>query len=447
MIQTCKNAGVDIYVDAVFNHMAAGSGVGFAGTHFSERQFFPLWDKSEFHHDPLNMSENCVINWTEWKHNKITGGDPPKHILWNCDLSGLPDLNVSRTEVKQKIVEQLVRFIDLGAGGFRIDAAKHMSPKDLEDILAAVKAARSDSFPRDVALELFSSEEKPVKPSMYLGVGQIEYFNYPNILSDAIMSGNMDMLRDVENFLEYPSNKSVVFMDNHDTQRDGIAPLTYRNLAQYVLANVFMLAHPFGYPKVMSSFYFDPITGQNDGPPKIPVHTGTAVNCGDGKPWVCEHRNPAIANMVQWRRVAGQASPSHWHSSPGRIAFARGQAFVAFNGAPSSFPWSAWSEKFQTGLPAGLYCDIIQSDDPDSCPYVSVDKNGAARLWVPSMSSAAFRIGALASKANAAHAQLVNQLYMLAAGCAMFLIAVVIYFSWRRSRRSNDMAEPFLAHA
>ena len=49
--------------------------------------------------------------------------------------------------------------------------------------------------------------------------------------------------------------QAVVFMDNHDTQR-GDAPLTYKNGQRYYLANVFMLAHPYGHPKVMSSYEF-----------------------------------------------------------------------------------------------------------------------------------------------------------------------------------------------
>eukprot|EP00976_Prorocentrum_cordatum_P061638 1176383-Prorocentrum_minimum.AAC.1 len=39
-------------------------------------------------------------------------------------------------------------------------------------------------------------------------------------------------------------------IDNHDTQR-GAAPLTFqRDGVAYVLATVFMLASPYGYPKV-----------------------------------------------------------------------------------------------------------------------------------------------------------------------------------------------------
>lgn len=52
----------------------------------------------------------------------------------------------------------------------------------------------------------------------------------------------------------------MVFIDNHDNQRGhgagGSNVLTYKNGDLYNLANVFMLAWPYGYPKVMSSYAF-----------------------------------------------------------------------------------------------------------------------------------------------------------------------------------------------
>jgi len=57
------------------------------------------------------------------------------------------------------------------------------------------------------------------------------------------------------------------------------------------MAVAFMLAYPYGYPLLMSSFFFN---NPNQGPPL----SGT---CGDG--WVCEHRWRQIFNMVEFRKV------------------------------------------------------------------------------------------------------------------------------------------------
>jgi alpha-amylase len=56
------------------------------------------------------------------------------------------------------------------------------------------------------------------------------------------------------------SDSSLVFVDNHDNQRGhgagGANILTYKNSKQYKMATAFMLAHPYGITRVMSSFDF-----------------------------------------------------------------------------------------------------------------------------------------------------------------------------------------------
>lgn len=55
-----------------------------------------------------------------------------------------------------------------------------------------------------------------------------------------------------------PSEDAVVFVDNHDNQRSGGAEiLTYKQRDRYKMAVAFMLAHPYGIVRVMSSFAFD----------------------------------------------------------------------------------------------------------------------------------------------------------------------------------------------
>lgn len=92
----------------------------------------------------------------------------------------------------------------------------------------------------------------------YTSLGHVTEFKYCNSISN-VFKGN-DKLTYLVNwgtgwsFME--SRYAVVFVDNHDTQRDSGA-LTYKNAKQYKMANAFMLAHPYGTPKVMSSFFFD----------------------------------------------------------------------------------------------------------------------------------------------------------------------------------------------
>jgi alpha-amylase len=50
-------------------------------------------------------------------------------------LVGLPDLVLSKDYVMDKIVEYMNRLINIGVAGFRVDAAKHMWPNDLNKLI------------------------------------------------------------------------------------------------------------------------------------------------------------------------------------------------------------------------------------------------------------------------------------------------------------------------
>jgi alpha-amylase len=64
-----------------------------------------------------------------------------------------------------------------------------------------------------------------------------------------------------------PSHQSVVFIDNHDKQRGhggGGNYVTYQDGDLHTLAMVFMLAYPYGQPRIMSSYVFET---SEQGPP------------------------------------------------------------------------------------------------------------------------------------------------------------------------------------
>lgn len=178
-----------------------------------------------------------------------------------------------------------------------------------------------------------------------------------------------------------PQGNAIAFIDNHDTQRSG-APLTYKNGELYRIATIFMLAHPYGYPKVMSSYYFN---DNDQGPPSVPVHQGSTVNCEDGRNWVCEHRWKGVGPMANFRRQTDSTgqSVSNWQSpSDDRIAFSRGnKGFVAINRNGGS-----WDTTLQTGLPAGNYVDLINQQQ------VSVDGSGNAHVSVGGMDALALGV-------------------------------------------------------
>src|SRR5207245_7017536 len=120
MVQRCKSVGVDIYVDAVINHMTnyPSAGVGSNGTAYSKYDYPGLYGPSDFH-------SPCTVNNYQSAAN-----------VQDCELFSLPDLNTGLESVRQKIAGYLIMLARLGVGGFRIDAAKHIQQVELDDILA-----------------------------------------------------------------------------------------------------------------------------------------------------------------------------------------------------------------------------------------------------------------------------------------------------------------------
>jgi len=380
MVRRCKAAGVGVYADAVFNHMAGPwGGVGIAGSEYGNRSY-PIYSPWDFHHVKGTDAYNCgVVNYDD------------KYNVQFCDLAGMPDLCTGCPYVQKTVAAYINRMAEIGIAGIRVDAAKHQDPKELGRLLAMVDK------------NLFRFQEVlyggTVNSSSYVANGRVCEFRYaeslaPKFAAPGQFAKDLAMIGTKWGF--HQGRDSVVFVDNHDTQRDGSARLTYKSGRAYVLANVFMLAHPYGYPKVMSSYAFSNVTS---GPPAEPVHgPGGLVRCGPGQPWICEHRHPGLAAMIAWRRVAGVAPISLFHTSErGNIlALCRGRsACVAINRSGRAFELHV-----ETSLPSGWYCDVFNSGD-GACNVIPVTAGRKVVLTVPAMGAVAMHIGATAKAAPA----------------------------------------------
>ena len=429
MISRCNQVGVKVYADVVINHMAGidqSNGVGSGGCSFDPRtRQYPCvpYGPDDFHEPPCN----------------IAYGDAGS--VRNCWISGsLEDLKTEKDYVRQKIADYMNDLIGIGVAGFRIDAGKHIPPGDLSAILAKVNDLGSAIDPRTgqpfhqpgrpyVFVEVIGAPDEPVKPSEYTGVGNVTEFLYGRQVAGKFRDPNQK-LAELRTFPGYsgstdwgllPSYNGVAFLDNHDNQRghgngawqsDGrIANiLTFHydgNL--YNLASVFMLAWPYGYPALMSSYDWPrniQWTGQkfedvNDwsGPPSDANGHTRDVDC-DRPEWICEHRWGNIANMVAFRNYTGKRQAdwtvTHWWDNGGSaIAFGRnGSGFVVINkeNAPVS-------QTLATGMPQGEYCDVLKgnfSEETGICtgPTVLVDAFGKANFSVQALNASAIHIGA-----------------------------------------------------
>ena len=373
MVQTCHNAGVKIYVDAVINHMAGGgsTGNGSAGSTYSHYAYPAVpYGTDDFHHCGRNGTDDISNYNDRWE-------------VQNCELVDLSDLKTEATYVRGKLTGYLSDLVSLGVDGFRVDAAKHIPAADMAAIIDPVPG---DPYVYSEVIEGGSGEPTPEE---YTGIGDVTEFRYGDQVSSAFRNGTLSNLNNLPSSMRLSSGDAVAFIDNHDTQRNGRNVLTYKNGSSYDLAEAFMIAFPYGVPSVMSSFTF---SSADAGPPASSNGTTSAVTCGSG--WECEHRERTTANMVGLRNAAAGAALTNWWSNGSdQIAFGRGSAaFVAFNRSGA-----ALSRTFQTSLPAGTYCDVMSGDaSGTSCTGTTytVDSASQVTATVPANGVLALHINA-----------------------------------------------------
>lgn len=401
MVTTCNNLGVDVYVDAVINHMTGidpdtATATGSNGSTFQHYDY-PIYDPSDFHFCGTNSGagDSSEHNITSYSN---------RTEVQTCELLNLADLNTGETAVQTKIRDYLQSLINMGVAGFRLDGSKHMAAQDISDILDGLTGSPY-VFQEVIDLE---NPNEPIKEYEYLTNGDVTEFGFSQAMANKF-NGADGSISDLSNLPDYDGMMAdrfaVTFTDNHDNQRGhgpgGAHIVDHMDGSVYNLANVFMLAYPYGYPKVMSSYHWNP-SGDPDGnagPPSSIVGSGVSAGSGavtlnpysvaqiagdvpqycDDYHWVCEHRRGAIANMVTFRSVTAGEAVTNWSSiSSDQIAFGRNdKGFVAINNANNPLT----SHTFQTNMTAGSYCDVVHGDrtvDGTACtgPIIVVDGSG-----------------------------------------------------------------------
>ena len=383
MVATCREAGVKVYVDAVINHMTGQGDISYGGVHYSKYKYAGLYDESDFHHYPADCPQPDGTIHDFNNYLEVT----------KCELVGLSDLRTETQYVRNRLAGYLNKLLSYGVSGFRVDAAKHIGQADLAAIEAKLHRTVDGTRPY-IALEVPPGGPGKLSPWAFLPVGNLLGFDFATQLHDAFKSyttppgGNITELQVFgEQSGLLPSGKSLVFVENHDTERNG-STLSYKDGATNILATQFMLAWNYGRPEVYASFAF---TGSDDSPPADANGFITDTDCQHG--WVCTDR--VVANMVGWHNHVGDAPVANWYDDGvNLIAFSRGhRGWIAINHEPS-----AQTRTFTTGLPRGSYCDIIHGSLRNGrCtgPTVTVNARGKATVTIAANDSVAIDTGDL----------------------------------------------------
>jgi alpha-amylase len=370
MVSRCQAAGVGIYVDAVINHMTnfPSPGSGSAGTAYSKYDYPGLYDSTDFH----------------WPACTVTDYTNAANVQ-DCQLLSLPDLDTEKPAVRDTIAAYLIKLARLGVAGFRIDAAKHIQQVSLDSILRIVDSTMTAEG-RPVPyyfLEVIAGAGEALSPYDYYGeayrsggAADITEFTFQGVGDKFLGNGGQHLSQLDPNgppgsqfsaaaWGLIPSDKAVVFLENHDTQHDANR-ISYRDGQVFRLANVWMLAQPYGYPKILSSFAFGRPQENSMGPPSdgngwtlTPITCDTTwATTWDGRDdaFLCQHRDPYILHMVRFRKIVAGTDQNHWwDDGANAIAFSRGAlGFVAISREDTAI-----AAAVATGMPPGSYCDLI----------------------------------------------------------------------------------------
>ncbi|WP_030932392.1 alpha-amylase [Streptomyces sp. NRRL S-646] len=337
MIDTCHAAGVKVVVDTVINHMTSGSGTGTGGSSYTKYNYPGLYSSADM--------DDCTSTVSDYTN---------RANVQNCELVGLADLDTGEEYVRATIAGYMNSLLGYGADGFRIDAAKHIPATDLANIKS--RLSNPSVYWKQ---EVIYGAGEAVQPTEYTGNGDVQEFRYAYDLKRVFNNEKLAYLTNFGEGWDYMNSALAgVFVDNHDTERNG-STLNYKNGANYTLANVFMLAYPYGAPDINSGYEW---SDTDAGPP----NNGQVDACWqDG--WKCQHAWPEIVRMVAFRNATrGQSVTNWWDNGNNAIAFGRGsKGFVAINHESSSL-----TRTYQTSLPAGTYCNVQNNTS------VTVGSNG-----------------------------------------------------------------------
>ncbi|EST38071.1 glycosidase [Streptomycetaceae bacterium MP113-05] len=337
MVDACHGAGVKVVVDAVVNHMTAGSGTGTGGSSYTHYDYPGTYSGADM--------DDCRDDISDY-------GD--RYQVQHCELLGLADLDTGEDYVRGRIAGYLNDLLSLGVDGFRVDAAKHIPAADLANI-----TSRLSNPGVYVKQEVIRGAGEPVTPEEYLGIGDVQEFQYGRDLKRVFENEKLAYLNNFgEGWGYLGSGRAGVFVDNHDTERNG-ETLNYKSGADYTLANVFMLAWPYGSPDVNSGYEW---SSKDAGPP----NGGRVDACWQGG-WKCQHAWPEIESMVAFRNTTrGEPVTGWWDDGNDLIAFGRGsKGYVVINheGSPVT-------RTYDSALPGGTYCDVQSGN------RVTVDDDG-----------------------------------------------------------------------
>jgi alpha-amylase len=265
------------------------------------------------------------------------------------------------------------KLVAMGVDGIRIDAAKHIQPSHITAFLNGTNRTTTSGEALWLTQEVIPDSN--VNRGEYFPNGTLNEFQYTYAMKSVFRNEgtSLSQIRTIMgtpgnwggSWGFIPSDKATVFVNNWDTERNGSSLVASNYVSgqtndtqgtkRYDLANIFMLAWPYGHAQLHSGYRF---SSYDQGPPSASPFDASG-NPLINQSWDFIHRWSNIANMVKFRStVAGTGVDWFVQGTGNQIAFARGnKGFVAINN-----DGNAWNASLQTMLPAGTYCNVVAGE-------------------------------------------------------------------------------------
>jgi len=263
MITALKANGVDVYADVVLNHMANESwkrdDLNYPGeevlgqyqnniTYFNDQKLFGDLSHGSFSANDFHPA-GCITDWSNPGHVqywRLCGGSGD---------TGLPDLDPNNWVVsQQKLYLQALK--DMGVKGFRIDAVKHMSQYQIDQIFTQEITSGMHVFGEVITSggKGDSSYESFLAP--YLNATNHSAYDFPlfaSIRAAFSYSGGMNQLHDPLAYGQaLDSHRAITFTITHDIPTNDGFRYQIMDEKSEELAYAYILGKDGGTPLIYS---------------------------------------------------------------------------------------------------------------------------------------------------------------------------------------------------
>ncbi|MCL9782444.1 alpha-amylase family protein [Vibrio sp. S4M6] len=263
MIQALKKVGVEVYADVVLNHMAneswKRSDLNYPGTdvladyknrssYYAKQTLFgdlsqELFSANDFH------PAGCITDWNDpgnVQYWRLCGG--------NGD-TGLPDLDPNNWVVSQQRL-YLQALKDLGVKGFRIDAVKHMSQYQIDQIFTPSIISGMYVFGEVITSGGKGDVSYDVFLAPYLNNTTHAAYDFPLFatIRDAFsINGGLNELHDPQAYgAALEGSRAVTFTITHDIPNNDGFRYQIMDPTDETLAYAYILGRDGGTPLVYS---------------------------------------------------------------------------------------------------------------------------------------------------------------------------------------------------